>query len=1378
MSKAADEFLQRCTDSETLPDVFEFLGSQVDLSERAQLDVLLIDQFQRWKQNQVIPVDQYLDRTPQISDVLKVELLIEEYGYLEQRGIAPPAVDFASRYTGLSLDAQQELCDALEIDSSAITQSGSKPGSTESKASSALESQPLIGRYQIIRVLGKGSFGKVYLAKDPDLDRSVAIKVPTDKRIKLGGGAEEFLQEARAVAKLDHPNIVPVYDCGITDENHCFVVSKYIRGKELRTELRKGISHREAAQITCQLARALHTAHVAGIVHRDVKPGNVMIDAKRKPHLLDFGLAFSDHNADQSGAVIGTPAYMSPEQAEGGSHRVDGRSDIYSLAVVFYEMLTGHRPCRSGLTDDILMHLKMGEVRPPRQSDDSIPAELEAICLKALSRKLSDRYSTAKDMADDLENWLLESSDCAGVELATGSAGSFSSSTSHRSTRSSTASGVAQPSFSVSRWFNTPAKLMLWAILLALVLIVTLTKPPWQRFAESDGSRAMAQQSSQSPGVESESDLAVDDKLPRVAVLGFRDLSDSAESAWISTALVELLTEELGKSDQLKLVSCENVALMKADLDIANSEALGSSALDRIRNRLDADWVVLGSYQPQSEDLDGIRLSVRMQNTSQVDDQFQSENLADESHWRELVTTTGAQLRRKLNVDPPNIAAVGQLYPAAPEWNAAKDYFEGIASLRTFDPRQAKLSFERAAKLAPDSALVHDGLARAAQQLGDEEAARVSSAKAVELSASLPDHMRLKILGRHHLLIGKTAEAVASYRALFESGNQPLENRLLLAAAMTTAGQGWQAMELLDQAREEPLTDAATARLNLAAADAAQSVSEFSRQLAHAKSATAAAEQVSARLLQGLAMLSQGQAYRRVGDHGQAVICFDQAVKRLTEHGDQRSAATAVAAWAKALVDHGQLDEAEDKIESGLELSKALGNQRLLARFTGQLGEVNIYRGKFADAEMLLTESLAAFTKLGDRQGIADMNLTLANVKARTGKFDEAIEMVAAARKAFQASGDRRGEGRTWGQQGAMIGRQGNVTEARRHFERALELFREVGDRRGIATCLGDLATTHSNLGQLTKAGELYSEALELLRQMNSQRGPEMIMYNLSNLYARTGRLEEAEALMAESLKRYQDQEKAMNACFVQRKLADIQLRRGNLQQAKSTLAAAQAQSEAVGSLDVQAQALATSCDISIFEGQFDQAKQQIQSSQELSRQLKQELSVAACDLTLAQLALRSGAIEQANELFRKFEPKIVPGKPELKPMLLFFQSQLQAAAGNPSGAEKSQQMGDLATEENQTEDVLISLRCRLERARALAAIDQVESADKELQSVIKLAESFGWIALKLEAQIERLESLVNAKQPVDPSDISQLKSEAMNRGFIDFAERAGKLLK
>ncbi len=204
-----------------------------------------------------------------------------------------------------------------------------------------------IGRYRIEKVLGKGGFGLVYLAHDEQLNRPVAVKVPHARLISKPEDAEAYLAEARTVANLDHPGIVPVHDVGSTEDYPCYVVSKYIQGTDLATKLKhQRLPYREAAQLIATVADALHYAHKQGLVHRDVKPGNILIGSDGKPYVVDFGLALREENIGKGPKYAGTPAYMSPEQARGEGHRVDGRSDIFSLGVVFYELLAGRRPFR------------------------------------------------------------------------------------------------------------------------------------------------------------------------------------------------------------------------------------------------------------------------------------------------------------------------------------------------------------------------------------------------------------------------------------------------------------------------------------------------------------------------------------------------------------------------------------------------------------------------------------------------------------------------------------------------------------------------------------------------------------------------------------------------------------------------------------------------------------------------------------------------------------------------------------------------------------------------------------------------------------------------------------------------------------------------
>jgi len=264
----------------------------------------------------------------------------------------------------------------------------------------------LLGRFRVQKVLGEGAFGKVYLARDEQLNRLVAIKI--SKEIILDKTVlDSFLSEAQMLAKLDHPNIVPVHDVGNSATEGFFIISKYLDGGSLSHALKKQSSDITwVCNIIALIADGLHHAHTRGLVHRDIKPDNILLDNSGNPCIVDFGLALKEEAFGQGNGLMGTPLYMSPEQASGEGHRVDGRSDIFSLGVILYEMLAGRRPFEAKNVMMLLQMIKMVEVKPLRQINSKIDKELERICLKALSRKLLDRYTTAADMATDLRTFL------------------------------------------------------------------------------------------------------------------------------------------------------------------------------------------------------------------------------------------------------------------------------------------------------------------------------------------------------------------------------------------------------------------------------------------------------------------------------------------------------------------------------------------------------------------------------------------------------------------------------------------------------------------------------------------------------------------------------------------------------------------------------------------------------------------------------------------------------------------------------------------------------------------------------------------------------------------------------------------------------------
>jgi hypothetical protein len=390
----------------------------------ALVELVKIDLERNWQRGLRVGVESYLRDHPELGtpDTVPADLLQAEYEVRRQHGEDIEPETFAERFPRRVADLRRLL--APEPTASVAGFSTLRPAEAPSTANSP-RPQPgpdptfaRLGRYRIVKQLGRGGMGAVYLAHDTQLDRPVALKVPHLTPDDGPEVRERFFREARAAAALRHPNLCPVYDVG-EHEGTLYLTMAYIDGTSLAERVRAGapLAPAQAAALVRQLALALDVAHRHGVIHRDLKPGNVMVGPDGEPIVMDFGLARRSDKGDvrltQTGSLLGTPAYMSPEQARGDQAAVGPASDVYSLGAILYELATGALPF-SGTLAQVMWQIMSQEPQRPSALRPDLSPQLEAIIMRAMAKKTEDRYPGMSAFAAALTAYLREEKSRAG----------------------------------------------------------------------------------------------------------------------------------------------------------------------------------------------------------------------------------------------------------------------------------------------------------------------------------------------------------------------------------------------------------------------------------------------------------------------------------------------------------------------------------------------------------------------------------------------------------------------------------------------------------------------------------------------------------------------------------------------------------------------------------------------------------------------------------------------------------------------------------------------------------------------------------------------------------------------------------------------------
>jgi serine/threonine protein kinase len=389
--------------------------SVLSLSAKNRIDRICLAFEDAWKSDRQPQLEQCLGDAsePELPALLR-ELLLLEFHYRRCRGETPSEADYLARFP----DHPQVVAEAWQKarqagGPSSDGQPQETPPTSPFTGGEEVPCAPgeMIGRYKVLRWLGGGGQGDVYLAWDDQLCREVAIKIPRRDRFKTAAEQDRFLEEARTAARLKHPSIVPVHDFGRHTDGIPFVVMDYVEGRPLTKVLRSGrLSYRRLAGLMIQVADAVQYAHDLGVVHRDLKPANILIDAEGRPLITDFGLAERWEPAGGT-AQFGTPELAGtlgfiPPELFVGTGRVGPATDIYALGVTMYEALTGRNPFEGRTPMEVMPKVLLGEPRLPKDLRQDVPEPLQRICLKAMERAPEERYESAQMVIEDLRRFV------------------------------------------------------------------------------------------------------------------------------------------------------------------------------------------------------------------------------------------------------------------------------------------------------------------------------------------------------------------------------------------------------------------------------------------------------------------------------------------------------------------------------------------------------------------------------------------------------------------------------------------------------------------------------------------------------------------------------------------------------------------------------------------------------------------------------------------------------------------------------------------------------------------------------------------------------------------------------------------------------------
>src|SRR3989441_6901260 len=917
-------------------------------------------------------------------------------------------------------------------------------------------------RYEILQILGEGGMGSVYKARDRELNRMVALKVI---RPDLAGNQsiiDRFKQELLLSHQVTHKNVIRIYDLSEA-EGMKFITMEYIEGEDLRALIQEKhkLSPEAAVEIMQQVCRALEAAHSVGVIHRDLKPQNVMRDKTGRILVMDFGLARSLEGGGmtQTGALIGTMDYMSPEQALGRD--LDQRSDLFALGLIFYELLTGKMPFKA--ESAVASLLKRREQRAARVSshDAAIPRALSNLVGKCLEPDLKLRYQSASEILTDLNAWQ----------------GKGAAATLHFP--------------AVGTWGQTIPWPWVGGIAAVLVLSITGFLLRGSLFGPS----------AKTPTA----------PVVSLAILPFRNASGDSSLNWVGTTVPEMLRTDMGESAYLRTVPSDRVNQILHDLRIAPDASLDPDTLRRVAEFTSADRLLWGQYIKLG---DQIRIDATLQDLKRQRNFALKGEAASEKELPAALQQLPEPVGKSLALPPATIKELQakSLKPSSQSVQALRYYSEGLQLVRQGKNIEAQKSFQAATQEDANFALAYARLGQADANLGYGNEAEQATRKALDLSEKLPTQEKYLIAAIHAQTSNDTRKAIESYESLAKVLPNDSDVQSALAALYNTAGSFDKARDYYSRllARDpkyvEALYGIAFVEINVGNSQAAleylnralpitielgneQQQSRILYELGLAYNQGNKPEEALRNCQQALALQrrlgekhdiaqtldAMAQVQDTLGQSAEALKSFQEALRLRREIGDKIGLGYTLLNFSNFYEARARNDEALDMLKESLQIQREVGDQDTEALCLNNIGINYTDKAQYDDALTYFDQGLRLREKLNNPSGIADSNYAIADTLAKFGQYDQALPRYLRALELWRKLNDKRRAAFTSYGLGNLFEQQGRLGAALSAKQEALSTIRDVQDKIGMAEMLSGYGSALNLLGR----GEEAQKSLE-----------------------------------------------------------------------------------------------------------------------------------------------------------------------------------------------------------------------------------------------------------------------------------------------------------